>query len=193
IPLDLALEWLKGGELPEEFRDSPITVPLKKPAERDVNYGDPKAQVSAISYVFKQYNKNLDNATASEYADIVRSTSEKFGEDPFIIAALVIVESRARADARSKKGDFGLMQVRWKVHKNKLTQKYPTIKTEKDMFKPRENITAGTEIFSAYMKSAGGDVVRAMTAYSGGSSSHWEKVNNVVSQIKIKYNEFYKV
>jgi soluble lytic murein transglycosylase-like protein len=78
------------------------------------------------------------------------------------------------------------------VHKNKLTQKYPTIKTEKDMFKPRENITAGTDIFSAYMKSAGGGVVKAMTAYSGGSSSHWEKVNNVVSQIKIKYNEFYK-
>ncbi|MCL2146702.1 MAG: lytic transglycosylase domain-containing protein [Synergistaceae bacterium] len=188
VPLDLALEWLRGEtELPKELDEIPITVPLMKPDEKifSENY-----QVNAISHVFLQHNKQLDNVTANEYANIIRNTSEKFGEDPFIIAALVVVESSVQNDALSKGGDFGLMQVRWKVHKNKLIKKYPTIKTEIDMFKPKENITAGTEIFSNYRKSADGDIKKAMVAYSGGSSTHWTKVNNVVSQIKAKYNEF---
>lgn len=183
IPLDLALEWLRGEtDLPKELQEIPISVQLIKPV---VNI----AQVNAISHVFKQHNRGLDNATADEYASIIKNTSERFGEDPFIIAALVVVESSVKHDALSKGGDFGLMQVRWKVHKNKLRLKYPTIKTESDMFKPKENIMAGTEIFSNYRKSANGDIERAMKAYSGGSSSHWGKVNRVASQIRAKYKE----
>ena len=184
IPLDLALEWLRGEtELPE----IPITIPLKKPDDKIFSES---FKVNAISHVFLQHNKQLDNETASEYANIIKNTSDRFGEDPFIIAALVVVESRVQHDALSKGGDFGLMQIRWRVHKNKLIKKYPTIKTESDMFKPKENIMAGTEIFSNYRKSADGDIQRALIAYSGGSSTHWTKVNNVVSQIRAKYNEF---
>ncbi|MCL1875201.1 MAG: transglycosylase SLT domain-containing protein [Synergistaceae bacterium] len=188
IPLDLALEWLRGEtELPKELQEIPISVPLFKPVEIIVSESP---QIIAISHVFKQHNRGLDNATADEYASIIKNTSERFGEDPFIIAALVVVESTVKHDALSKGGDFGLMQVRWKVHKNKLRKKYPTIKTESDMFKPRENIVAGTEIFSNYRKSADGDIERALIAYSGGSSSHWGKVNKVASQIRAKYKEF---
>ena len=191
VPLEIALEWLKGeSELPEEFRETPITVPLLKPVVKEaVRYEDSEAQINAISHVFRQYNKSLDNATANEYANIIKSTSEKFGEDPFVIAALIVIESKVRPNARSRGGDYGLMQVRWRVHRRKLTQKYPAIKTEKDMFKPLENITAGTDIFSSYRKSADGDIVRAMRAYSGGGSALWEKVRVVLSQIKNKYEE----
>jgi hypothetical protein len=188
IPLDLALEWLRGEtELPMELNEIPISIPLMKPVEEVFNES---LKVNAISHVFKQHNNLLDNETANEYASIIKSTSEEFGEDPFIIAALVIVESRVKHDALSKGGDFGLMQIRWRVHKNKLIQKYSTINTESDMFKPKENIMAGTEIFSNYRKSADGDIQRAMVAYSGGSSTHWTKVNKVVSQIRAKYIEF---
>ncbi|MCL2768193.1 MAG: lytic transglycosylase domain-containing protein [Synergistaceae bacterium] len=191
ITLDQALDWLRGEELPEKLRETPITVPLAKPRVRieNTNYGDPKTQINAITHIFRQYNKKLDNETAREYANIIKSTSEKFGEDPFVIAALIVIESTVKRDARSKGGDYGLMQVRWRVHKNRLMKKYPTMKTEKDMFKPRENIIAGTEIFSSYRESANGDMVIAMTAYSGGNPSHWNKVNNVVLQIKDKYSE----
>ena len=184
IPLDLALEWLRGET---EFPEIPISISLMKPDDKIYSES---FKVNAISHVFLQHNKQLDNETASEYASIIKNTSDKFGEDPFIIAALVVVESTVKHDALSKSGDFGLMQIRWRVHKNKLIKKYPTIKTESDMFKPKENIMAGTEIFSSYRKSADGDIRRAMVAYSGGSSTHWTKVNNVVSQIKAKYNEF---
>ena len=149
-------------------------------------------QIDAISYVLKQHNRYLDSVTAIEYAKIIKSTSEKYGEDPFVIAALIVVESRAKHDAKSKDGDFGLMQVRWRVHKNKLIQKFPTINTESDMFKPVENILAGTEILSNYKKYANGDIEIAMKAYSGGSSTHWAKVYRVVEKIRIKYNEFSK-
>jgi soluble lytic murein transglycosylase-like protein len=187
IPLDLALEWLRGDtELPKELKEILISVPTMNTDERINRH----LQVNAISHVFKQHNKGLDYATAKEYANIIKNASEKFGEDPFVIAGLVVVESTVRHDALSRGGDFGLMQVRWKVHKKKLTQKYPTIKTERDMFKPRENIIAGTEILSYYRKSADGDIEKAMVAYSGGSSSHWKKVNSVVTQIKAKYKEF---
>jgi soluble lytic murein transglycosylase-like protein len=188
IPLDIALEWLRGDtELPIEQTEISITVPLLKPYEKIVNEN---LQVNAISHVFKQHNRELDNATANEYANIIKNTSERFGEDPFVIAALIVVESRVKHDARSKGGDFGLMQIRWRVHKNNLMQKYPTMKTESDLFKAKENIVAGTEIFSYYRKSVDGDIEKAMIAYSGGSLSHWGKVNNVVSQIKAKYKEF---
>jgi len=190
ISLDLALEWLRGeAELPKELREIPISVPLMKPKMEFVRED---SMISAISHVLRQHNRKLDDATANEYANIIKSASERFGEDPFVIAALVVVESRGKHDARSKGGDYGLMQVRWKVHKDKLMKKYPTIKSEEDMFKPKENIIAGTEIFSNYRKSADGDIERAMVAYSGGSSTHWNKVNDVVSQIKIKYREFSK-
>ena len=196
IPLELALLWLKADELPEEFKEIPITVPLIMPAVTSMKTAnheqdDPVLMVNAISQVFMGYNKNLDNTTANEYANIIMNTCKNFGEDPFVIAALIVVESRARANADSRRGDFGLMQVRWRVHRKNLTQKYPTIKTEKDMFKPRENIIAGTEIFSNYRKSADGDMARAMIAYSGGSSSHWDKVSKVLSQIKMKYDELH--
>ena len=191
ISLEVALEWLKGVELPEGFKESLITVPLaKKTIKQDKGERDTQTQIKAISHVFRQYNNKLDDATANEYANIVNSTSEKFDEDPFIIAALIVVESTVKANARSKKGDYGLMQVRWKVHKKKLMQKYPNIKTEKDMFKPLENITAGTEIFSSYRDSAGGDVIEAMRAYSGGGLSLWEKASVVMFHIEAKYNEF---
>jgi hypothetical protein len=193
ISLEMALEWLKGGDLPERLKESLITIPLAKKninQEKEKGERDPKSQIKAISHVFRQYNNKLDNTTASEYANIVKNASEKFGEDPFIIAALIVVESTVKANARSKYGDYGLMQVRWKVHKKKLTQKYPNIKTEKDMYKPLENITAGTEIFSSYRKSAEGDVIEAMKAYSGGGMSLWEKISVVMNQIEIKYYEF---
>jgi soluble lytic murein transglycosylase-like protein len=188
IPLDLAYEWLRGEtDLPREIKVIPISVPLMKPDERMARENP---QVNAISHIFKQHNRRLDVATANEYAYIIKNTSDKLGEDPFIIAALVVVESSVKHDALSRGGDFGLMQVRWKVHKNKLMRKFPTIKTERDMFKPRENIMAGTEIFSNYRKSADGDIERALIAYSGGSSTHWGKVNNIATQIRAKYKEF---
>ena len=187
IPLDVALEWLKGEmNLPKELKEIPISIPLIFAEENPVTES-PK--VDAISHVFQQHNKKLDDATANEYASLIENTSEKFGEDPFIIAALVVVESSVKHDALSSGGDFGLMQVRWKVHKNRLIRQYPTIKTEMDMFKPKENIIAGTEIFSNYRKSADGDIERALVAYSGGSSTHWGKVNKVASQIREKYKE----
>jgi len=190
VYVNIALEWLRGKvELPVEKKEIKISVPLAKNDEEVVNEA---FQLNAISHVLKYHNRYLDSTTASEYAKIIKSTSEEYGEDPFVIAALIVVESRAKHDARSKGGDFGLMQVRWRVHKNKLTQKFPTIKTESDMFKPVENILAGTEILSNYKKYANGDIEIAMKAYSGGSSSHWEKVFRVVNQMRIKYNEFSK-
>lgn len=147
-----------------------------------------EAAVRAIADTFTEYNRKLSMSTAKEYAKHVMDASLKFKEDPFVVAALVIVESTVKANAYSN-GNYGLMQIRWKSHKNELVKKFPGIRREKDLFKPRENIMAGVEILSEY-KSKSVDIAAALKKYSGGSSSHFSKVQRYVREMETKAKKY---
>lgn len=106
---------------------------------------------------------------------IVISAGEKFGVDPKIIAAIIVVESSARPRAVSKGGDYGLMQIRWNVHKKDIQRRFPAVKTAEDLFDPRTNVYIGTEIFARYA-SQRNTLRGALLRYSGGNKTMAERV-----------------
>ena len=142
----------------------------------------------SIAAFLQRHNRKL-NEKAHEYADLIMQVCEKFGQDPFVIAALVVTESTAKNDAVSRGGDYGLMQVRWRVHRKKIQDKYPHIVNARDMFDPRDNLMVGTEIFSTYHATAKQDVRGALMRYSAGNKRMADRVFALRSQLEKSYLE----
>ena len=130
----------------------------------------PSEGADKISALFSKYNP----AQAEEIAELVRVTANDYGVNPNIIAAIIVHESGVRPNVVSKGGDYGLMQIRWRVHR----RAYSEIRTSAaPLFVPKTNIRIGTDIFVRYYakkKTLRGALLR----YSGGNSAYTRKVLN---------------
>ena len=147
-----------------------------------------EAQRKSIANLLRRYNRKLDKKVALNYAEYVLQASKKFQQDPFVIAAMIVNESSARHDAVSKGGDYGLMQVRWSVHRRDITQKYPHIKDTKAILDPEYNVLVGTEILARYCASAE-DLRGGLLRYSAGNRKLAEKVFAVLKGLQDSYHE----
>ena len=123
-----------------------------------------RSSAGEIADLFKHYNKKLSQKQALNLEATVQEAGGHFGVSPNLIASIIIVESSARPNIISKGGDYGLMQVRWKVHH----KDYPQLKKPSDLLEPRTNIFIGTEIFARYYKQKK-SIYAALIRYSGGS------------------------
>ena len=128
----------------------------------------PSEGADKISALFAKYNPQQ----AKEIAEIVRNTAEAQSINPNIIAAMIVHESGVRPKVISKGGDYGLMQIRWRVHR----RTYGEIRTSAaPLFDPMTNIKIGTDIFARYYakkKTLKGALLR----YSGGNNAYARKV-----------------
>ncbi|MBR2208043.1 MAG: transglycosylase SLT domain-containing protein [Synergistaceae bacterium] len=97
-----------------------------------------------IANLFTRVNPSLTAKKAQDYAAIIIQAGEKFKQDPYVIAALIVHESTVNNKAVSKGGDYGLMQIRWKVHAKAIKQRFPKVKKSSYMFDARTNIFYGT-------------------------------------------------
>ncbi|GHV33714.1 hypothetical protein FACS1894187_02750 [Synergistales bacterium] len=127
------------------------------------------AKRKSIAAFLSQHNKRLSNAQAQEYAVLIIQISEKFKQNPLLVASMIVNESSARRDAVSRGGDYGLMQVRWRVHQKKIRKQYPNIKNAKDMLNPKNNLMVGVEILSNCRERADYDIRGAILYYSAGN------------------------
>ena len=121
-----------------------------------------------ITTLFMKYNRKQ----AAQITYFVREAGKKYDIEPEIIAAIIVVESGVRPYVISKGGDYGLMQVRYKVHKDK-------VKTANDLLDPKTNIFVGARIFRQYYeqkKTLRGALIR----YSGGNKKMAAKVLKVL-------------
>jgi soluble lytic murein transglycosylase-like protein len=91
-----------------------------------------------------------------------------------LIKAIIHVESSGNPKAVSKKGAYGLMQVRWAVWHIEL-KKAGIIKTKQCLFNPEKNVKAGEYILAKYYKQTG-DIEKALIKYSGGARGYIKKV-----------------
>jgi hypothetical protein len=123
-------------------------------------------KTEVIVSAFTRVNRSLDRSTATVYAAHVLEASGEFGVHPFMIASLIIRESTVKQNARSRHA-YGLMQINWKAHRASLKKAFSAIQTLDDLLQPRNNILAGTWIFSWYLKSSGGDMDQALSKYLG--------------------------
>ena len=136
-----------------------------------------------IQQLFTTHNPKLEAKTAKAYTGHVMAAADKYKQDPYVIAAIIVHESTVNNKAVSKGGDYGLMQVRYRVHEKAIKAEYPKVKKATDMFDPRTNIFFGTRILSecaAKSKDLRGTLMR----YSGNGTKLTAKVLNTVEQLK---------
>ena len=144
---------------------------------------EPDSKARNIYQLFTRVNPKLDAGRAQNYVTIITDAAKKYKQDPYVIAAIIVHESTVNYKAVSKGGDYGLMQVRWKVHEKAIKAEYPKVKKASDFFDPRTNIFFGTRILSecaAKSKDLKGTLLR----YSGGGEKVTAKVMNRVKELQ---------
>ncbi len=139
-----------------------------------------------IVSLFMTKNPKLNQQTAKKYAELVIEASEKYKQDPYVIAAIIVHESTVNNKAVSKGGDYGLMQIRWKYHKDSVRKDFPKVKRPQDMFDARVNIFYGTRIFSEYFRKAKNDLRGGLMGYSSGSVKLTTKVMATLKELQSK-------
>ena len=144
---------------------------------------NPDSKARNIYQLFTRVNPKLDAGRVKKYVDIVISAGKKYKQDPYVIAAIIVHESTVNYKALSKGGDYGLMQVRWKVHEKAIKKEYPKIKRANDFFDPKTNIYFGTRILSEC--AAKSKTLRdALIKYTGGGKKTADKVLKTYNELK---------
>lgn len=92
---------------------------------------------------------------------IVQEAASAYGIDPYLIIAIIHVESNFIAHARSPKGAIGLMQVM-----PATARQYG----DYDLYQPKDNIMVGTRHFS-YLMRRYGSIPHALAAYNAGQGN----------------------
>ena len=145
---------------------------------------DPKAR--NIFALFTKANPKISAATAKKYSELVIEASEKYKQNPYVIAAIIVHESTVNNKAVSKGGDYGLMQIRWKYHKDAVRKIFPNVKHPHDMFDARVNIFYGTKLFGEYLRKANNDLRGGLMGYSSGGVKLTNKVLATVKELQSK-------
>lgn len=117
-------------------------------------------QRNIASFVASKYRVGVDEVQ-SFVAHAYRAARD-FRLDPYLILAVVAIESSFNPNARSPKGAQGLMQVLTRVH----TDKFEPFGGASAAFDPDANITVGSAILKEYMVRAG-SVEGALKSYVG--------------------------
>ncbi|MBQ9418879.1 MAG: transglycosylase SLT domain-containing protein [Synergistaceae bacterium] len=146
-----------------------------------------------IADLFTRVNPSLKANKAVDYAKVVINASEKHKQDPYAIAALIVHESTVNPNAISKGGDYGLMQIRWRVHEKAIKKQFPKVKKAKDILDVRINVLYGTEIFSYCMKKANNDLRGGVLRYSAGNNKLVGKVMATINELRTKDGTIKKV
>jgi hypothetical protein len=168
----------------ERYDRLEVIVPVQSEEDPGMDVlSDLKADV--IVSAFTRVNRSMDIPTASNYASHVLEAAGEFGIHPFMIASIIIRESTVRQNARSRYA-YGLMQINWKAHRKGLTKAFSTIRTLDDLLQPRNNIFAGTYIFSWYLRSSDGDMDKALSKYLGRTGKKY------VSRVMSGYRDMIK-
>lgn len=94
-----------------------------------------------------------------DYSDYIHTVSEKYQIDPALVKAIIKAESNFRANAVSKKGAKGLMQLMPQTA-NELNVK--------NSFNPEENIEGGVRYLKYLLEIFGGDLSLSLAAYNAG-------------------------
>jgi hypothetical protein len=133
---------------------------------------------------FFRFQENIYRLQSPEFAQIIDSVfnqSRKFGFNPYLVMAIILVESNFNRHAVSKAGAYGLMQINYAVWKDELKINFKKI-TQIDY-----NIELGLKIFKNYLRETSGDILQALILYNNGY-----KQNNSNYNEKVIATNFYK-
>ncbi|HEX7181510.1 MAG TPA: lytic transglycosylase domain-containing protein [Thermoanaerobaculia bacterium] len=102
---------------------------------------------------------------AAPYGDLIYDVAVRHEINPYLIAAVVQVESAFNPRARSRKGACGLMQLL------PATARRFGLHSKRDLFDPAKNLEAGVRYLKWLASRFGGDPVRMLAAYNAGEGA----------------------
>ena len=120
--------------------------------------GDAKCNTPAdraIAKFFREKNPKLSREKATKYSHMVVQAARDFGVDPFLVAGIIVKESTVRANAQNR-GCYGLMQIKWSVHRKTIPKAFPSIRSVEDLKKPENNIRVGTYMLANFLRRSQG-------------------------------------
>lgn len=130
--------------------------------------------ILAVAFSFKWIGRTLYPISYQEY---IFKFSEKYDVDPFLVSAIIRVESKYYKDAISNRGAMGLMQIlpttgKWAADNIGISDFYDEM-----LFKPEINIEIGCWYLNKLTKQFNSDLELVVAAYNGGSGnvSKWLK------------------
>jgi soluble lytic murein transglycosylase-like protein len=133
---------------------------------------------------FYRFQENIYRMQTPGFAKItaaVFNQSRKHGFNPYLVMAIIFVESRFNRHAVSRAGAYGLMQINYAVWKDELNINFNKI-TQVDY-----NIELGLTILKGYLRETSGDILRALILYNNG----YRDTNSTYDQ-KVIATNFYK-
>ncbi|MCX6558294.1 MAG: lytic transglycosylase domain-containing protein [Candidatus Aminicenantes bacterium] len=126
---------------------------------------------------FYRFQENVYRLQTPEFANItgaVFNLSRKHGFNPYLVMAIIFVESRFNRHAVSRAGAYGLMQVNYTVWKEELDI------DRRKLSQVDYNIELGLTILKSYLRETKGDIIKALILYNNGykytNSDYHEKI-----------------
>ncbi|MCG0276499.1 MAG: lytic transglycosylase domain-containing protein [Thermosediminibacteraceae bacterium] len=102
------------------------------------------------------------------YEDYIIKYAAEYNVDPYLVAAVIKVESNFSPKAVSPKGAVGLMQIMPETAKWAAEQMGIQNFSSEEIFNPEMNIRIGTWYLAGLLKEFDGDTTIALAAYNGG-------------------------
>ncbi|MHA0857449.1 lytic transglycosylase domain-containing protein [Paenibacillus sp. CMAA1364] len=134
------------------------------------------------------------------YKEEIKIQAEHYEVDPYLIAAIIRVESNYKAGKESSKGALGIMQLmpstaNWAMEMANT----PQISLDRIKHEVSPNIQLGTWYFSSLMKQYDGNKALAIAAYNAGpgnvkswmSKGLWNGQADTVKEIPIDQTRHY--
>ncbi|MGH1360523.1 MAG: transglycosylase SLT domain-containing protein [Burkholderiaceae bacterium] len=160
LPGNYDLTAIKAFEGPGRPIDS-IEVAAELAPALFVDY---RAQLRNVSEWLARYYR-VDKADVSRFVRYAHESGERNGVDPWLITAVMSIESSLNPRARSHKDARGLMQVLVRAH----TEKFEYLGGVKAAFEPRVSVEVGTRILRGMIDRTG-SVEKALKHYVGAAN-----------------------
>ncbi len=117
---------------------------------------------SSAELIEKEYSRIIENAV-KKYP-YISANGAKTVIDPALVKAVIYVESRGRADAKSAAGAYGLTQIMPRTAKL-LGCDYETLNV------PKNAVECSVKFLAALLTYNKGDLVKSLSGYNGGTYS----------------------
>jgi Transglycosylase SLT domain len=125
-------------------------------------------------YLFQEKIFRMQTPEFAKITNSVFSQSRIHGFSPYLVMAIIFVESRFDRHAVSRAGAYGLMQVNYPVWKTQLNIDFKRI-SQVDY-----NLELGLTILKGYLRETSGDILKALVLYNSGyknaGSNYQEKI-----------------
>lgn len=177
VSVNLSREKKENLEMISELADE-VDI-LGKKVEAHKKYRAGEAERLAVSR-FKVNAFKVRYPGFTKIAEIVFDKSREYGFNPYLVMALIQVESGFDSYAVSTAGAYGLMQVNYSVWKDELNIDFNRI------FDKRYNVDLGLRVLKHYYDKSGGNIFQALFRYNNGY-----KYNNTAYNGKIIATSFY--